>query len=180
MISNPTVNPAPDYGLPGLIAPSMLHASITANALTASRAHGLRVCPSRNMTIALIAFYVSTAAGADDACDVGIYSASYAKIVSSGATTGKLNGTGIQTISITPTTLVAGTVYYIAHSVGTFGGTAAQLLSTNIANAVWADIFGTTAGKRLMGLQNTAHPLPDPFVPTQGVSIAPMLVARES
>jgi hypothetical protein len=171
-----------DNGQPGLIAPGYSVLGFNAvQALTAGRATVARFVPSRPMTINLIAFVVTTAAGADDACDVGIYDASYSRIVSAGATTGKLNSTGVKTITISPTTLVAGTVYYAAFSVVTpFGGTAASLVMTTTSSGSMFDLFGTTAGLREVTFQSAAHPLAATFTSGGNVSAVPILALRES
>jgi len=147
-------------------------------ALVASQGRVSRFRPSRNMSIVSIAFSVAVAAGADDACDVGIYDANFNRIVSSGATTGRLNSVGVKTIPIA-VTLLAGVTYYGAFSVGTFGSTAASLMMTQTGASLAGFLFGTTPPLLESTFMNGAHPLPALFTyggPTGGV---PLLAVRE-
>lgn len=120
-----------------------------------------RFVPTRNMTIVKIGFVVTTAATADDAVDVGLFSASGARLVSSGATTGKVNSTGAKTITVTSTPLTAGTVYYAGLAYGAVGGTAATLITLACAAAAQTTMFGATAGTAETSSQVGAT-LPDP------------------
>lgn len=169
-----------DNGQTGIVA-CPTYFSVSTSALTAGRAYAVRFRPSRTMTIALVAFNVSVAAGADDACDVGIYDAAFNRLVSSGATTGKLNATtGVKTIALAATTLSAGVTYYAAFSVLTpFGGTAASLVMTSQAAANLGDLFGTGNGVREQTFM-AAHPLPNPFVPAGQINNCPLIALRES
>lgn len=168
-----------DNAQTGIIAPLTNVAGRGAQSLTASRALFLRFVPSRPMTVDRIAFICTTIAGADDAVDVGIYDSGLTKIVSAGATAGKLLATGPQTVTFTATPLAAGTVYYAAFSVGTFGGTAAQVwAATMTGNA--GDIFGTANGVRIAGHANSSHPLPTGPVTLTATIGPPILAVRES
>lgn len=169
-----------DNGQAGMYAPTSPPA-VSASALTASRAYVVRFVPSRDMTIAKIAFCVSTAAGADDACDVGILSANLATLLGSkGATTGLLNSTGAKVVTLgTPIALTKHTVYYAAFSVGTFGGTAASLVMASWASGGASQLFGSTGPSTEMAIQAAGHPIAAPFTPTQS-SLAPLFALRES
>lgn len=139
-----------------------------------------RVVPSRAMTITNVGFVVTTAAGADDACDVAIYSASLARLASAGATAGKLNSTGAKTVTLTASvTLQPGVVYYAGFSNGALGGTAAVLGAVGYSAGTTSNIFGSSAPQVQFATMNSAHPLPDPFVVANGGS-CPMLALRES
>lgn len=167
-VSPPQIYPQYDRdpSLGGIVAPMTLAGST--GALTAGRAYLGRFVPSRNMTIASIAFVVTVAAGADDACDVGIYAADGSKIVSSGATTGKLNaGTGVKSIAVAAS-LIAGTPYFAAFSVVTpFGGTAASVALAGVPTATSAGLFNAVAGtpdnRSLQMVKDSSHPLPSSF-----------------
>jgi hypothetical protein len=167
-----------DNGQAGMYAPPTTAPQV-ASALTASRASFARFVPSRSMTIARLAFLVTTAAGADDACDVGIYDSTGTRIVSSGATLGKLNSTGVKTVDIAPTTLAAGSVYYAAFSVGTFGGTAPSVILSNFANSQMTTLFGTASGVRETGLVAASHPLPVGPVTMDFAGAVPLMAVRE-
>jgi hypothetical protein len=147
-------------------------------ALTANRAYYLRVVPSRSMAITKVAFNVTSASGTDDPCDVGIYDSTLAtKIVSAGATTGKLNGAGgIQTINITAN-LAAGNVYYVAFAANSTATLNSVLINANNT----AGLFGTSAPQAEMLFLNTAYPLAaGPITPGGVIGNAPMIVLRES
>lgn len=151
-----------DNGQAGILAPTSIGwAGSTATALTASQATFVRFVPSRIMNIVGAQFHTSTAAGADDACDVGIYNSDMSsRLASAGATTGKLNGTGVKSVTFTaPVALDAGTVYYAAFSSGTQGGTAG-----NVLRAAWsgslAQLFAATTPQSEAFLKATSHPLP--------------------
>jgi hypothetical protein len=172
-----------DFATTGIIAPGGNGLYVPGGALapTANRAFLAKFVPSRSMTIALIAFNVSTASGSDDACDVGIYDAAMNRLVSAGATTGKLNSTGVKTVAITPTTLAPRTVYYAAWSAGTPGGTSVQVTVATLAAAGIADLYGATAGLRAQIFMDTAHPLPVTVTPNAAAtSSVPILALRES
>lgn len=167
-------------GLNGVLAPhgTTLQGS-GGIAVVANRAYYARFVAPRNMTVTKIAFVTTTASGSDDAVDVGIYKANGDKLVSSGATTGKLNATaGVQTVTVAETELTAGTVYYAALSVGTIGSTAASIaMTTTTANL--GDIFGTAIGTRMQGVQATAHPLGTTATIATGNQV-PLLAVRTS
>lgn len=162
-------------------APGFFMSNIVA---TASRAYAVRLVPRRNLTVVKIGFVTTLAATNDDACDVGIYASDLAtKLVSAGATTGKMNATaGPQSITVSSTALTAGTTYYLAFSYGTVGGTAGRLLMADynsIANA--PAIYGNTAGKREMFTKAASHPLPASLTSADATTTqAPMLTALES
>lgn len=136
-------------------------------ALTASRGYYTRFVPTRPMRIVSMSFVTTVLAGADDACDVGIFDSTLTTLLgSSGATSGKLNASTAvpQNIALqAPVILAAGTVYYAAFSVGTFGGTAAQLEVAGVStSAAGVDMFGNTAGLKEIGIKGSAHPLSAP------------------
>jgi len=172
--------PSPDLALNGFPAP---HGALVAGsggvALTGSRAYYARFVPTRNLAVSKIAFATSVAAGANDNVDVGIYNAAGERIVSSGATAGKLNASaGVQTVSITETALTAGTVYYAALACGALGGTAATVIMT-AAGAGSGDLFGTAVGTVITGVQNSAATLPATAVIASG-HLVPLLAVRSS
>jgi len=166
-----------DLGLPGIIAPLGTWPSTT-QAATANRAFFMRFVPSRVMTVKALRFVVTTAAGSDDACDVGIYSAAMERLRSSGAKTGQLNSQGVKSVEFTSLELQPNTVYFAGLSVGTIGTTAVQFAAINNFNGFYGDLFssGTTA-QRMMLFASTAHPLPaSPTIagttPTPWVAVA--------
>jgi hypothetical protein len=146
----------------------------------------MRFVPKRDMTIVTIAFATSVAAGSNDACDVGILDSSGTKIVSSGATTGKLNATaGVQSIGISSTPLKAGTVYYAAFAYGAIGSTAAQLASKLFGTGAGGGLFEATPGTIDNTCQNLAKDVSGLVVTTTLTSCfltsnVPVLALRES
>lgn len=169
-------------GQAGIMAPGGAAASVYVPGnltLSANRAYLGRFVPSRDMTITLVAFNCQTASSTDDACDVGIYSAAFARLASAGATLGKLNpAAGNRTVSLAAS-LLAGVVYYAAFSVGAIGGTVPILRGTN-TNSNMTDLFGTAAGVREQLIMDAAHPLPTTFVPAGPASSVPIMAIRES
>lgn len=169
-----------DQGETGILAPSCPGYSRSNLTLVANQAQIGRFVPSRPMSIALISFAVSTAAGSDDACDVGIYnSALTTKIASAGATTGKLNGTGVKTIAVVAS-LQAGTVYYAALSCGAIGTTAAIIGGGAFTVANYGALFGAGAPNQDAMFLAASHPLPASLAGASGTSTAPLLGIRES
>jgi len=117
------------------------------------------------MTVTKMTFVTTLAATNNDNCDVGIFSADGTTLLgSAGSTAGKLNATaGVQTVSISSLTLVAGTVYYAAFAYGTVGGTAATLgINTTQAGNSGA-LMGATLPNVMQAFQASAFPLTAPF-----------------
>lgn len=170
-----------DNGQAGVLAPSVHGWAEGGLALSANTAYLARFVPSRDIAVALIAFAVTTAAGADDACDVGIYDSTLTRVVSSGATTGKLNSTGVKTVTVTTTVLKAGKTYYAAISCGTLGGTAATIRGANLGSTEGGQLFGGGAGVAEGFTKGTSHPLPaGPIATPTNTSQPPKLAVRES
>lgn len=165
--TTPTLYGRFNDGFAGGVAPSTASGSSLSLTLVANQANLSRFVPQRNMVVSTLVLTVTTLASADDAIDVGIYSmraaGGLARLVSKGATTGLVNSTGRKTISITATKLVAGTVYYVAISCGTLGGTAAVVQAAGFNNADANKLMGTTAPNALALSKATSHPLPDPL-----------------
>lgn len=169
-----------DNGQPGIIAPSTIGWSPAAVGLVANQAFLVRFVPSRKMVASLVAFGVSTAAGADDAIDAGIYDAALNRLVSAGATTGKVNATGVKTVNLTPTALTPGSVYYAALSCGTLGGTAASLRAANFADSTVAQLYGAAVPFMEACFKGTSHPLPTSIVTPAVTTLVPVIAVRES
>lgn len=170
-------------GQAGMYAPSGMFWLPSAFAVAANAGKIARFVPSRNMTITNIAFAVTAVTIGDTAnpnVDVGIYTAALAKIVTSGATAGKLTTTGVKQVTITTTALTAGTVYYAGISVGAIGTTTASIMGVSPASLSTAQLFGATAGLCELDSANTVHPLPDPWVIGQTSGTGPLLALRES
>lgn len=172
-----------DLGQPGITAPMLALGAYTNVTMVANQAYLARFVPSRNMTIAKISFILSTAAGADDAVDVGIFSSDLTTLlVSKGATTGVLNtAAGRKEITVASTALVAGTVYYAALSCGTLGGTAAVIQGTAINTANNAILFGSAVPNITQAQKATAHPLATGTIGTPTVNLNTVILGiRES
>ena len=149
-------------GQAGIMVPQMQTFPFDVVALPIG-AHGyfVRFTPIRSLTVTAIGFYVTTADGSNTNCDVGLYSAAGAKLVSAGATASKLNSTGVKSVTVTGQALTAGTVYYAGFSAAAAG---ASLLAAggggggSLPNVV--DVFGATLGVKEMFYHASAHPLP--------------------
>lgn len=148
-------------------------------ATVANSSRIVRFMATKDRIITKIGFAVTTAAGADDACDVGIYSSSLVRLASAGATSGKLNSLGAKTVNLSASyTIRRGTIYYAGFSCGTQGGSAASLQSVAYASIGAGEIFGATDGLYEFGIMATAHPLPDPYV-RSGASAGVLLAMLE-
>lgn len=166
------VTPAPptDAQQAGLYAPGPGPSAVAAVALVASRSYVVRFVATRPMTITKIAFELTTAAGANDSCDVGIFNSGLTTLLASaGSTAGKLNATaGVQSVSLSaPYTLSQGQVYYAAFACSAFGGSAAQLgmVSLGATAAATSSLFGLAAGTADIAVQASAFPLAAPLTP---------------
>jgi hypothetical protein len=137
------LDPVGQYG--GYIAPNSNGIGTAAYTMVASRTVYCRFVATRTGNTASISYNLSTAAGSDDAVDVGIINATtLARVASSGATTGKLNGSTTRTTVPLVAALTAGTVYYAAISCGTIGSTAAAVTGANFTTANLTKLTGLT------------------------------------
>lgn len=166
-------------GQAGILAPTSRGFQPSNLTLVANRGYILRVVPSRDFAVTSVDFGLITAASADDAVDVAIYSSALARITSAGATAGKLNGTNgtVSSVAIS-TTLTAGTVYYVGFSSGNQGGTAAIITGATWVNAVYTKLFGATAGLIDVDAAAASHVLPNPYVLGSASSAFPLLALR--
>jgi hypothetical protein len=179
------VDPAATNAQPGVLAPSTLGWSVAASGLTANMAYLMRFVPARDVTAVKIAFAVSTASGADDAFDVGIYSSALTRLVSSGAKTsgsggvtgGGLNSTGVKVVDVTSTALRAGDVYYAAFSAAAAGAT---LRAASFGSDFAAQLFGTAVGTGEAFTKSASHVLPSSIATPTATSLVPMMAVRES
>jgi hypothetical protein len=155
--------------------------SVATLALNSARAYYLRFVPHRQMTITLAAFAVTTASGTDDPCDVAIYDSTLAnRLANVGATTGKLNTTGIKTMTFASAlTLTPATVYFVA-----FGATStATLAAVNLNSNNNAGLFGTSAPQAECLFLNSGYStglIAGPISPGGVISGAPLIALRES
>src|SRR5262249_25461754 len=147
-------------------------------ALVAGRAGYARFRPSRNMNITSISFVCQTAAGSDDAVDVGIYNASGNRIISSGPVTGKVNSIGARTVPLS-VSLTGGTTYYAALAAVTpFGSTAASVIHISQGSSAVSVMFSASFGLVELGYMAAGWPLPATLTYAQ-VSAVPFLAVRE-
>lgn len=170
-----------DNGQSGMAPfPPVLVAS--AIALSATNGRSVRIVPSRDINAVSLGIAVTTAAGSNDAIDLGIFDATMAnKLRSTGAVTGQLNSTGFKWIALTSAyTMLAGQAYYLAYSPGTVGSTAAQVGCVNVANNAIPSLFGSTAPSIEAAFHSVAgHPLPSSLTPTAS-TVVPFIAVRES
>jgi hypothetical protein len=148
----------------------------------ASRGYLLRVDPpERDIDMTKVAVLVSNPATANDDCAVALWDDQMAGIlVASGATPGKMNVGGWQTIPLVYT-LRAGTVYYVEFTYGLVGAVAATLIASNWISASVAYAFGQTFATGLeFDTKNTRHPPSAPYGALGGATTStPLLVLRE-
>jgi len=126
------------YGSYGNLPPS------TATSTALNRLYVARFTVPRTLTILSGCFGVSTPAGADDSCQIGIYDASCATVLASSAVTaGKLNGAaGRKILALTaPIVLSPGVVYYSAFISG-LAGTAASISGVSTNAGAYGNLFG--------------------------------------
>jgi hypothetical protein len=166
-------------GQAGVLTPTSVGWLGAGNGVAANVAYGSRFVTSKAMSVVSIAFGVSTAATADDACDVAIYDSTLTRLASAGATTGRLNTTGVKTVSLS-VSLSAATVYYAAFSSGTQGGTAATVRGANFADTTVTQLFGATAPNMEAWLKTASHPLPSTIVSPSSHTFPVVLAVRES
>jgi hypothetical protein len=185
--TNVTVQPPLNLGLrqydkddaqTGMYAPSGNGHFTVLAAPVASRATFVRFVPSRSMTIASMAFAVTTL-GADVACDVGIYSAGLVRLGVSTAAASRLATTGVKNISLTsPVPLAARTPYYAAFSCD--AGSTAVLLQAQYLSTFGATLYGATAGLVEVDFTAASHPLPATLSVTGGALNGVFFALRES
>ena len=140
-------------------------------ALVANTAYARRIPLSRRMSFISVNFVVGTASGTDDPVDVGLYSSSGTKLVSSGAVTGKLNSTGVKSVTIATTIVEPGPIYVVI---------AANSTATLLFDSFIGAAFGT-AMPQAEGLSKvTSYPLPTTLTAMTVVDTTPTVWLRES
>ena len=143
----------------------------------------VRFRPGRVINATSIAFIVTTAAGANDNVDVGIYNGvSGARIANAGSTAGKLNAAGVQSVPLTAvTSLQPGQTYYVALGTGALGGTAAVLASITsaLASVRGGELFGAAYPAAELSTNTNGIPLAATQVAYSAAAAAPLLAIRE-
>lgn len=136
------------------------------------------VCP-KSLTITKIAFFVTTAATADDPCDVGIYDGLGSlpnRLGSSGSVSGLLNSTGKKQANLSAgVPLTRGQIYYASFAYGTPGGTPANLQMIAVNNPVVLTLFGSQFPYIEHAYNNAMCPLPPTFTVPGQTTNAPIL-----
>lgn len=166
----------------GVYAPSDIHAGFAALTLVAAQAQFVRFVPKRDMTVTMLAFNVSTAAGANDNVDVGIYNSALTRLASSGLVAGQVNATGVKTVNLSASVVLrAGTVYYAALLVPAFGGTAPAVGGVSLGATNNVGLFGLTAGLvELLHVAAAGASLGASYGAFTVTSVGPWLAVRES
>jgi hypothetical protein len=183
-VSAPQVLPQYGYGhgQAGVYAPSCgWGAGGTPLTLTANTAWLSRFVVSEPLPMTLLAWALNTAAGSNDAYDVGLYDGgTLTRLVSLGATSGVLNSaTGLRTPSVS-WLCVPGLVYYAALSCGTIGTTAAVVRGLGLGAAVAAGMFGTSAPQAEALTAAASHPLPSTITGATTTATVPLFAIRKS
>lgn len=168
-----------DEEFAGIRVPLLGYVLSGGSAVAASRIYARRFVAYKTITITKIQFELAVAAGSNDNCDVGIYSADWQTLLgSAGSTPGKLNAAApsLQTLNLlNPVNLQAGVVYYAAFAAGPIGTTAASVSMVGLPNVQAADPFGAGAGQREHTFQG-AFPLAAPHVSAGGLTNVPVLM----
>lgn len=113
---------------------------------SAGRIYLIRYVPPRARTLTLAAVGVTTAATVNDPLEVGIYSSAaptLTRLATSGTQTAKLNAIGISTVPLS-FTVDPGTVYYVAFTNATIGGTGATVAAATTNDVYGSQMFGVT------------------------------------
>lgn len=165
-----------DNGQAGIIAPSTPLVLSSADAvMTSGRVYVSRFVPSRAMTARALAYRVAVVAANDDPVEVGILSSTGVVLVSSGSVTGRLNSTGLKTITLADTNLTAGQTYY-AFWLTVAAGTVASIRRVTVE----PDAFGTGLGVcEAGGATGKTIPLASPLTGFGSNGTVPMMVIRE-
>lgn len=141
---------------------------ITTTAGSSNNGRIVRFKPDHDMVVTKIGFGVQAwTAGdtADPAMSAAIYDAAWARLGTTGATSGKLNGIGVKEATLgSPVTMLTGQIYYVGLSVGALGTSTVTLSGVSAASNQARDGLGTDAGFIQLDSASTVHPLPDPWV----------------
>lgn len=171
----------PTRGQRGIMAPP--HPTRTTLVPVASRGYLARIePPERDLLIINGLVDVTNPATNNDESAIAIWDETLTTIlVTSGALTSKMNGSGWVAHALAATVLRAGTPYYAEFTYGTVGGTAATLLADNKVSASTANAFGSTIATGLeFDIKNTRHPPTAPYGALGGASnVTPVIVLRE-
>lgn len=168
------------YVIPSVCTPDKA-AGLT---MTSGLTKYVRWRPQRMYNVVSIGFTNTTAAGANDNCDAGIWDPiSGLWVCTAGATAGKLNATaGAQFVNMsTQVQVAAGKVYYVAFACGTLGSTGAVLasLATPLANTHVTEMFGAAFPSAELSTSTGGTGLAA-LTPTYSTTaVAPLLCVRE-
>lgn len=180
-VSAPQVLPQYSFGhgQAGVYAPNCgWGAGGTPLTLTANTAWLSRFRVSEPLPMTLLAWALNTAAGSNDAYDIGVYDGTLTRLVSLGATSGVLNGaTGLKTPGLSGL-FVPGLDYYAALSCGTIGSTAAVVRGLGLGAAVAAGMFGTSAPQAEALTAASSHPLPSTITGATTTATVPLFAVR--
>lgn len=162
-------------GWPGKRTPEYA-LSQTTFTLVANQAVLNRFHTADPLAVASVAFVVTTAAGSNDACDVGIYDTAGNRLAAAGATLAKLNAVGLRTVPLS-VALPAG-AYFVALSCGAVGTTAGVLAGANANSALVGQMFGSGDADMELSSKAASHPLPATLTGKTAGSSAPILAVR--
>lgn len=163
----------------GVLAPDETQLSHTTLTLTANQAYLNRFYLVDPLAVVSIAFVITTAAGSNDSCDVGIYDSAGNRLASAGATAGKLNtGSNVVSSVALSVNLPGNSVYFAALSCGAVGSTAAILLGSNNGSTAYSSLWGATDTNMIAGYKSAAHPLPSTVTSKGTQQFPPLLAVR--
>lgn len=169
-----------ENGQPGLIAPTSRDYIKIGSSNAAQRCTLARFVPSRDLAVTKMAYLISTAGGAGDNIDIGIYNSGLTTLLGSSGLVAPGHSTlGLKLVSLTATVnLTAGTVYYAAFNPNVTAGA---------VHAAWYDPadrnfwFGTAIGTFETGFKDVGqNTLPASIAtPTVSGAIAAIIAIRE-
>jgi hypothetical protein len=167
--------------------PGFLPTSSSSRPPTTNRVFLVRYVPTKARTITLAAFMTNVAATANDAAEVGIYTAgtTMTRVATTGSQSGLLNTVGVKTAALAAT-VDPNVVYYVAFTCPTIGGTSGQVAGAQIQHQDGWLIYGATQPSALAGFTDgilVGGLLPASFAATAvswgGITNYPSIALRE-
>jgi hypothetical protein len=174
------VNDYDSRGQAGIFVPQALGGRFSTLTAVSGNAYTMRFKATLPFVLKKGVFRLTTKAGSNDTIEIGIFSAAYKLLATSGPLTGLLNGAlGFIPVPL-EYTLVPGLVYYAGLAFGTLGSTGAVITGMEYASGENAKFFGEGAGIIEYDSHATDAPLPETFVGGGGPITVPALALRQS
>jgi hypothetical protein len=165
----------PGDGQKAVLAPTSRLITPSDLVLVAGRTYALRFTVEKDLVVTSIDFYVKVASATNDNVNVGIYDAALGKMVIVEGTAGKLNSTGLKSVSIS-NSCKAGAVYY-AVLLCPSSAAPATLEAVSYFDANLMRMFGATA-PQIEAFHTNDNPLPVTLTIQSGAIQFPALIVR--